>query len=58
MDQDDNREIISQSDHSFNSYDQESKCSTYVYHWMRLIRFSMKILAASDTESDYAIHCT
>jgi len=25
---------------------------------MRLIRFRMKILAASDTESDYAIRCT
>jgi len=25
-------EIISQSDHSFKSYDQKSKCSIYVYH--------------------------
>jgi len=25
-------EIISQSDHSFNSYDQKSKRSIYVYH--------------------------
>ena len=25
-------EIISQSDYSFNSYDQKSKCSMYVYH--------------------------
>jgi len=31
---------------------------TYVYHWMRLIRLRIKILAASDTESDYAIRCT
>ena len=30
----------------------------HVYHWMRLIRFRMKILAASDTESDYTIRCT
>jgi len=45
--QDDTCEIISQSDHSFNSYDQKSKCSIYVYHWMRLIRFRVKILAAS-----------
>jgi len=50
-------EIIFQSDHSFNSYDQQSKCSIYVHHWMRLIRLRMKILA-SDTESDYAIRCT
>jgi len=49
MYQDDTREIISQSDDSFNSYDQKSKCSIYVYHWMRLIRFRVKILAASDT---------
>ena len=27
----------------------------YVYHWRRLIRFRVKILAASDTDSDYAI---
>jgi len=46
--QDDTGEIISQSDHSFNSYDQKPKFSIYVYHWMRLIRFSVKILAASD----------
>jgi len=39
MYQDDTCEIISQSDHSFNSYDQNSKSSIYVYHWMRLIRF-------------------
>jgi len=58
MYQDDICEIISQSYHSFDSYDQKSKCSIYVYHWMRLIKFCMKILAASDTESDYAIHCT
>jgi len=25
---------------------------------MRLIRFGMKTLAASDMESDYGIHCT
>jgi len=30
--QDDTCEIISQSDHSFNSYDQKFKCSIYVYH--------------------------
>jgi len=29
-----------------------------LYHWMRLIRFRMKILAASDTESDGAMRCT
>jgi len=28
----------------------------YGYHWMRLIRFSMKILAASDTESDHSLY--
>jgi len=43
MYQDDTWEIISQSDHSFNSYNQKSKCSLYVYHWMRLIRFRVKI---------------
>ena len=32
--QDDICEIISQSDHSFNSYDKKSKCSIYVSHWM------------------------
>jgi len=58
MCQRDTCEIISQSDHPFNSCDQNSKCSIYDYHWMRVIRFRMKILAASDTESDYAIHCT
>jgi len=58
MCQNDTCEIVSQSGRSFNSYDQESKCSIYVYHWMRLVRFHMKILAASDTESDYAIRCT
>jgi len=58
MRQADNCEIISQSDHSFNSYDQKSKCSVYVNHWKRLIRFHTKILAASNTESDYAIRCT
>jgi len=57
MCQNDTSEIISQSDHPFKSYDQKSKCSIYVYHWVRLIRFHMKILAASDTESDYGIHC-
>ena len=30
--QDDTCEIISESDHPFNSYDQKSKCSIYVYH--------------------------
>ena len=30
----------------------------YVYHWMRHIGFPVKMLAASDTESDYAIRCT
>ena len=53
MYQDDTRAIISQSDHSFNIYDQKSKCSIYVYCWMRLNRSHMKILAASDT-----IHAT
>ena len=28
-----------------------------LYHWMRFIRFRMKILAASDTESDCALRC-
>jgi len=55
--QDDTCAIISQSDHSFNSYDQKSKCSIYVYHWMRLIRFRVKILAVPYAESDYAIRC-
>ena len=40
----DDTEIIPQSDNSFNSYDQKSKCSIYVYHGMRLIRFCPKIL--------------
>jgi len=57
MCQDDTCKIIPQSDHSFNSYDQNSKCSEYVYQWMRHIIFRMKILAASNTESDYAIRC-
>jgi len=52
MCQDDTCEIISQSDHSFNDHDQKFKCSIYVYHSMRLISFRMKILAASDMESD------
>jgi len=46
MPQDSTCEIISQSNHLFNS---KSKCSIYVYHWMRLIRFHVNILAASDT---------
>ena len=58
MCQEDTCEIISQPDHSFNSYDQKSKCSIYVYHWMRLSRFRMKVLAPSDMESSYAIHWT
>jgi len=61
MCQDGTCEIISLSD-PFKSYDQKSKFSIYVYHWMRRIRFrvkiSLKILAPSDTQSDYAIHCT
>ena len=32
MCQDDTCEIISQSGHPFNSYEQKSKCSIYVYH--------------------------
>jgi len=55
MCQDETCEIISQPDHSFNSYDQKSKCSIYVYHW---ISICMKILVASDTESGYRIRCT
>jgi len=51
-------EIISQADHPFNSYDQKSKCSIHLPYWMRLIRFHMKILPASDAESDYTIRCT
>jgi len=31
---------------------------TYVFHWMRHIGFRVKILTASDTESDCAICCT
>jgi len=58
MCQDDTCKIISQSDHPFNSKDQKFKFSIYVYHWMRLIRFHMKILTASGTESDYVIRCT
>jgi len=58
MYQDDTREIISQSNHPSNSYERKSKCSIYVYYWMRLIRFRMKILAAFDTESDNAMRCT
>ena len=50
-------EIISQSDHSFNSYDQKSKCSINVYHWMGRAKFRVKILAASDTEFGYTIRC-
>jgi len=58
MCQDDICEIISQADHPFSSYDRKSKCSIYGYYQMRLIRFRTKILAASDTESDYTIRCT
>ena len=39
--------FLKQATHS--SHDQKSKCPIYVYHWMRLIRLRMKILAASDT---------
>jgi len=46
------REIISQSDHPFQSYDQKFKCSIYVHYWMRPIRFRGKILAPSDIEFD------
>ena len=58
MCQDDTCDSFSQSDHRFKSYNQKFKCSIYVYHWMRHIKFRAKILAASDTESDCAIHCT
>ena len=50
--------FLNQNEHSFKSYDRKSKCSIYVNHWMWLIRFRIKIFAASDTESDYAIHCS
>jgi len=46
MYQDDTCEVISQADYSFNSYDQKSKCSIYVSHWMRLIRFSCENLSS------------
>jgi len=36
-------EIISQEDHPFDSYDRKSECSIYVDHWMRHIRFCVKI---------------
>ena len=55
MYQDDICEIVSLSDHAFNSYNQKSKCSIYVYHWMR---FYVKILAASNMESDCTMRCT
>jgi len=54
MCQDDTYEIISLSDYPFKSYVQKFKCSIYVYHWMRHIRFCVKILAAPDMESDCA----
>jgi len=41
--QDDTCEIISLSDHPFKIYDQKSKCSIYVYHRMRRIRFRVKV---------------
>ena len=53
MCQDDTCEIISQSDHPIKSYDQKTD-APYVYHW---IRFRVRILAASDTESACEIHC-
>jgi len=56
MCQDDTCEIISELGHPLNSYDQKSKCSIYVYLWMRHIRFRVKILAASNTE--HTQHCT
>ena len=52
MCQDGSSETICLSDPAFESYEQKSKWSIYVYHWMRQIRFRVKILAASDTESD------
>jgi len=51
MYQDDTCEIICQADLPFNSFDQKSKCSIYVYHWMRLIWLCVKILAASDMDT-------
>jgi len=42
-------EIITQSDHSFKSYDQKPQCSRYVYHWMRQIRFRVKFLCLLQT---------
>jgi len=56
--QDDTCEITCRSDHPFKSYDQKSKCSIYVYHWMIHIRCRVKILAAPDTESNCAIRWT
>ena len=57
MCQDDTCEIISLSDHLFTRYAQKSKCSIYVHHLMWHIRFCVKILAASDAESDCTIQC-
>ena len=56
MCQDDTGGTIFQSDHPFNSYDRKYKCCLYVYHWMKLIRFLTKILAASDKQSDYTMY--
>jgi len=55
MYQDDTCEIISQSDHSFNGYGPKSKCSTYVYHWMRLIRFQYENLLTQNLIAQYTI---
>ena len=46
--QNDTCQIIPQSDHPFKSYDQTSKCSVMSIIG-RHIRFSVKILATSDT---------
>jgi len=43
---------LSDSDHPFKGYDQKCNSSKHVYHWMRRSKFRVKIIAASDMESD------
>jgi len=58
MCQDDTCEIISQSDNSFNSYAQKSKCSICLAWGLLGSVWKSEHPAVSDTKSDYAIRCT
>jgi len=57
MYQDDTSEIISQSDHSFNTIKNPNSRYMSIIGWGH-IRFLVKILASSETGFDYAIRCT